>query len=167
MLKLFYTSRAFHFAFLLFLPFTFSLTVCSAYVVCHGLGNFCILIAVIFAQRIGSVEVPGGLDVQVWMPLKVHFPTTSVLFKYRLAWKKLPAVSPSPCIPATSLYPTWAKSDQQQSRKLIPSPPQIVLLLDGHVTRPHVEQGECGTGLWELGGIEGNVYGQSHQDGFW
>lgn len=58
--------------------FTSSLTVYSSYVVYHGLGNFCVLLVEICTWKIGSVDAPDGLDVQVLMPLKVQFPTTLV-----------------------------------------------------------------------------------------
>lgn len=113
-----------------FLHFFFSVSSLSPAwlsVVYHGLGNFCVLLVGVCTWKAGSVDAPGALDVQVLTLLKVQFCTTLVWCKYRLAWKKLPAASPSPALLLLPLYPAQVSSDQWQSRRSIPSSPQAEL----------------------------------------
>lgn len=112
----------------------------------HGLswlGDRRVLLVGNFTWRIGSVEAPKGMNIQVWMPLRVQFSTTSVWSKYRLAWKN--CLLPLPSLVFLPLHSILHKPNQMGGRAENQCPPFPLFSAVGH--RPCVEQGECGTGF--------------------
>lgn len=125
----------------------------------HGLswlGDRRVLLVGNFTWRIGSVEAPKGMNIQVWMPLRVQFSTTSVWFKYRLAWKTACCLS----LPLCSCHFTLSYTNQirwvaEQKINVHPSP--YFLLLD---TGPVWNKGSVELAFWQqqqLGRIEYKV----------